>query len=200
VCIYFGGRLLRGNRAVKVDAGGLGAFASPNFPALGTAGVEIQIHWNHVLPPQPGEFTVQEFGEAHVAALRIFPGIRAAVVANMVQPPLEGLVLEAYGVGNAPDRDQELLDVLAAATARGVVVVCCTQCLRGTVDLSDYATGAGLARAGVISGRDMTAEAALAKLSYLFSLGLSPTEVRRKMQENLRGEMGDALVPARPWD
>jgi L-asparaginase len=190
VCLLFGSRLLRGCRAVKVSADNLEAFASPNYPPLGTIGVSIEINWNLVRKADRGQrLEVQRLGHPVVGSLRLFPGITAEMAANVLLPPLEGLVLEAYGVGNAPDRDTRLLDALAAATARGVVIVDCTQCLQGRVELGDYATGAALARAGVISGFDMTAEATLTKLFYLFGRGLSPDQVKREMQRDLRGEL-----------
>ena len=124
-----------------------------------------------------------------VSALRLFPGISPELVRNVLRPPLQGLVLEAYGVGNGPDQDSAFIDALTDATKRGVVIVDCTQCLEGTVDLDEYAAGSALARAGVISGFDMTAEAALAKLYYLFGRGDTPDRVKREMQIDLRGEL-----------
>jgi L-asparaginase len=191
VCLYFANRLLRGCRAVKVSADALEAFASPNYPPLGEAGVNIEVAWERVLPaPEPDlPLNVQPLSQSYVGALRLFPGISAQVLHNLLQPPLQGLVLEAYGVGNGPDRDTEFLRVLKAATGRGVVVVDCTQCLQGCVDLDGYATGSALKNAGVISGYDMTSEAALAKLYYLFSRGYSPEEVKNRMKISLRGEL-----------
>lgn len=188
VSIYFGRRLLRGNRARKVDASGLEAFDSPNFAPFGVAGTRLSVDRSRVRPPGR-RFRLQEIGDAHVAQMRVFPGISPVVVANFLRPPLQGLVMETYGVGNAPDRDAALLDAIAEATARGVVVVSCTQCLRGSVDLGAYATGSSLRRAGVIPGGDMTPEAALTKLSWLFSRALSPRDVARRMQRDLRGEL-----------
>ncbi len=98
-------------------------------------------------------------------------------------------MLEAYGVGNGPDRDAALLAALAEATSRGVVIVAITQCLRGAVHLGEYAAGSALAKAGVISGGDMTAEAALCKLFYLFSQGFPPETVAARMAEDLCGEL-----------
>jgi L-asparaginase len=189
VCLYFGGLLLRGCRAVKVSADGFAAFASPNLPPLGTVGTDIEIDWP-LVRKRSKKFRLEEFATpAVVSALRLFPGIAPDLVRNVLRPPLQGLVLEAYGVGNGPDHDTEFVAALAEATKRGVVIVDCTQCLEGTVDLSEYATGAALAQAGVISGYDMTAEAALTKLYYLFSRGYSSAKVKREMLRDLRGEM-----------
>lgn len=194
VCLYFHNRLLRGCRAVKVDADGLLAFDSPNYPLLGAAGVDIVIDWSRVLSAAEteGPLQVRGPGAASVGVLRLFPGISADVLRNVLRPPLQGLILEAYGVGNGPDRNREFLAVLTEATDRGVVIVACSQCLRGTVSLGDYATGAALANAGVISGLDMTAEAALAKMFTLFQEGYAVEEVKLLLQQNLRGELTPA--------
>jgi L-asparaginase len=203
VCLYFGGKLLRGCRAVKVDADGLEAFDSPKHPPLGVAGVEIQIDptCGHSGFAPPGAAMGREAGlpgglslaapcaEATVGAFRLFPGLAPDLLRNVLQPPLQGLVLEAYGVGNGPDRDTALLVVLAEATSRGVVIVAITQCLRGAVHLGEYVAGSALAKAGVISGGDMTAEAALCKLFYLFSQGFPPEIVAVRMAEDLCGEL-----------
>ena len=140
-------------------------------------------------PRRRQRLRVDDFGTAVVSALRLFPGISPELVRNVLLPPLQGLALETYGVGNGPDQDAAFIAVLAEATARGVVIVDCTQCLQGTVDLTEYAAGSALARAGVISGFDMTAEAALTKLYYLFSRGYAPEKVKQEMQRDLCGEL-----------
>jgi L-asparaginase len=197
VCLYFGNRLLRGCRAVKVNADGLDAFASPNYPPLGEAGIDLVIHHERLLhhAGPRGALRLAPLGHAVVGALRLFPGISAEVVGNSLRPPLQGLVLETYGAGNGPDNDPDFIRVLGEATARGVVIVNCTQCLRGTVDMGAYATGSALARAGVISGYDMTAEAALTKLYCLFSAGLTSAEVRAKMEADLCGVLTVGSTP-----
>lgn len=190
VCLYFGGKLLRGCRATKVSADGFAAFDSPNFPPLGDAGIDIDIRWNLVRKPRgPARLRVPELKRPVVSALRLFPGISPELVRNVLRPPLQGLVLEAYGVGNGPDQDLDFLAALREATGRGVVIVDCSQCLEGTVDLHEYAAGSALAEAGVISGYDMTAEAALAKLYTLFGRGYPADRVREQMQRDLCGEL-----------
>ena len=191
VSLFFGGRLLRGCRAVKVSATGFDAFDSPNFPPLAVAGIDITVDRlvvDRAAPPArpvplPGDL------DASVGALRLFPGLPAELVRNALREPLQGLVLEAYGAGNAPVDDAGLLRAIADATARGVVIVDCTQCLRGTVDLRAYATGSALLHAGVIGGADMTVEAALAKLVYLLSTMRSPEHARDLMGQSLCGEL-----------
>ncbi|MFP4658154.1 MAG: asparaginase domain-containing protein, partial [Desulfonatronovibrionaceae bacterium] len=190
VCLCFGSRLLRRCRAKKMDAGGFDAFDSPNFPHLGQMGIDISVRRDLVLWPGEQEFrlNVQRFGKVGVASLRLFPGISPVILDNILKEPLQGLVLESYGSGNGPSKDKEFLQVLSRATERGVVLVNCTQCVRGTVR-GDYEAGLAMKQAGVVSGLDMTAEAALSKLYCLLQRGFSPPEIRDLVQKNLRGEL-----------
>ena len=200
VGIYFSDKLLRGNRARKVDASGFDAFRSGNFPPLVQVGVEVDVRWDLVRPPEPGGLQVVPITNEHVAALRLFPSLTADTLERFLAAPLQGLVLETYGAGNAPDNRPRLLEVLADASARGVVIMNCTQCQTGMVT-SDYSTGRALLDAGVIPGADLTPEAALTKLQWLLSQGLPAQEVRRLMPLSLRGELTEPTeTPRFRWD
>jgi len=192
VCLFFNYKLLRGNRATKVSATEFAAFDSPNYPPLATisaTGTNVLWHLVH-RPTQLRPLSLQtNLFTAHVACLRIFPGIRPEMVDAVLRVEgLKGLILETFGAGNTP-ADSALTNVLAAAVQRGIVIVNVTQCLSGNVSPL-YAPATMLRRRGVIFGYDMTTEAALTKLSYLLAQpSLSLDEVREQMAISLRGEL-----------
>ena len=159
VAIVARSRALRGVRATKKDAWGFDAFDTPHVPPLVELGIDVEVA-SHVLPP--GELApLDDRLDPRVLAVRLFPGLDPALVRGAVHAGVRGLVLEGYGTGNVP---LSLLPVLEEARAKGIVVVVVSQCLRGYVDLSKYEGGAMAANAGAISAKDMTVEAAVAKL------------------------------------
>jgi L-asparaginase len=198
VCLYFHGRLLRGNRATKVSSVAFDAFASPNWPLLGRVGIAIAIDHRAVLaPPECEAFVLADpAGAGEVALLRLYPGLSVARIARLLEPPLAGLVLQSYGAGNGPVGLPGFVDALAAASARGTVIVNVSQCAEGGIDPRKYATGSALAEAGVVGARDMTVEAALAKLHHLLARGLGAGAVRQRFDEPLCGEC--AFPPTEP--
>ncbi|MFT7677611.1 MAG: L-asparaginase [Planctomycetota bacterium] len=191
VCVCFGGRLLRGNRTKKIDAEDFAAFDSPNLPHLGRMGIDFDLRWDLIrqVDPKAGPLTVHAFDSASVAAFRLFPGLQARYLESLFSAGIDGLVLECYGAGNAPHNNKDFLRVLREATDAGVVIVDVPQPIHGCADLSLYETGRALLDVGVVGGFDMTPEASLAKLSYLFARGHDPAEVRQLVQQNLRGEL-----------
>ncbi len=190
VGLFFNNKLYRGNRAIKVYADSFNAFDSPNMPPLLEAGININVIAGKISPCIELEPTVivRDIIPQPIGVVHLYPGISSDVIENVIRQPVKALVLRSYGVGNAP-QDRALLACLAKAKEQEIIVINCSQCIKGTVNMSGYATGNSLRQASVISGHDMTLEATLTKLHYLLSQNLSYDEICRLMEISLRGEL-----------
>ncbi|MBR2342677.1 MAG: asparaginase [Clostridia bacterium] len=191
VCLYFSGRLLRGNRAEKMSSDGLHAFDSPNYPPLAEVGIDIRYNRAALLKRSTEGLTYNPFSEVPIGVLKVFPGIQFGLFEEIMTERLSGIVLETFGAGNIPGGATELLPIIRKAFAAGSVITVCSQCPSGTVTLGAYETSASLKGAGAVSGKDMTTEAAVAKLYHLFSLGLDKSEIKSLMEKDLRGELSE---------
>ena len=189
VCLYFSARLLRGNRAMKMSADGLVAFDTPGYAHLAEAGITIKYNYSVILPRREGGVSYHPFAKVPIGVLKVFPGIQFGLFEDIMTEKLSGIVLETFGAGNIPMGNGALLPIIKKAFSLGAVITVCSQCPSGTVTLGAYETSSQLKTAGAVSGRDMTTEAAVAKLYYLFSLGISEVEVKRLMEKNIAGEL-----------
>ncbi len=189
VCIFFQDQLLRGNRTTKFNAENFNAFASTNFPALAEVGVHIKYNKERILKPNFKRLKLHTNMDRHVGILKLFPGISEEFVCHALRTPgLKAIVMETFGSGNATTAPW-FLDALKEAIDRGVIILNITQCKGGSVEMGRYETSLDMARIGVVSGYDLTTEAAVAKLMYLIGEGLSREKVIEILAVSIRGEM-----------
>ena len=189
VCIYFSGKLLRGNRSTKMNADGFNAFDSFNYPHLADAGVSIVYHEEHILKPDYNKPMTPHFVmDPNVVVFTLFPGIQEGIVRHILDAPdLRSIVMRTYGSGNAPQKPW-LMHLLKQATERGINIVNISQCAAGTVEMARYDNGYQLKNAGVISGYDSTVESAVTKLMHLQGHYTDWRIIRKMMNLPMRGE------------
>ena len=189
VCVYFEYRLMRGNRCTKANAEHFEAFKSPNFIYLAEAGLDIKyspIKYDHTHKDLKVHTDLCE----DVLILKLFPSMKKEYIAKVLDLPYKGIILETFGAGNATTADW-FLAAIQTAIDNGKLILNVSQCLSGSVSQGLYETSSKLEELGVIGGKDMTTEAALAKMMYLLGTDYSQEKIKQHLQISLRGELSN---------
>ena len=196
VCLYFEYQLFRANRTTKISAEQFEAFASMNFPPLAESGVHLKFNQSliHRKSNKEQSLVIRKKLVDDVVILKLFPGITNMVIESILNTSnLKGVVLETYGAGNTPNSER-FIAVLKRAIQKGIKIVNVTQCKSGGVLMGRYDTSIMLKEIGVIDGKDITLESAVAKLMYLLNEHLSTTDFKNIFEKSLRGEMTDVSL------
>ncbi|CAM3567065.1 asparaginase [Paraphotobacterium marinum] len=190
VSLFFNNKLLRGNRAKKIHADGFDAFESPNLPPLIHAGINIKVNKSLIDLPKKRNVPVKinTLYTQPIGVVTFYPGISTQVIKNTILQPVKALIIQTFGVGNAP-QEPSFIQLLKEANENKILILNITQCLSGKVNMDGYATGKELQNVGVTSGYDITLEAALTKLHLILSLPISFDERKMLLAQNLKGEI-----------
>jgi L-asparaginase len=190
VCLYFEYKLYRANRTTKINAEHFEAFTSLNYPELAVSGVHLKVFQENLLQNKiSGSFFVHKQMCSEIAVLKLYPGITPTVVKAVLETPnVTGVILESYGAGNAPTLNW-FLELLKVALDKGIYIVNVTQCLGGSVIMGHYETSVVLEQIGLISGLDITFEAAVTKMMYLLSKKISKEEFKFEFENSTKGEL-----------
>ncbi len=190
VGLYFEYKLYRANRTTKVNAEQFEAFSSPNYPPIAESGVHLKFNDNLLFKSDRNKkLIVRKKLEDSIVILKLFPSITKQVVQSILEiPTIKGVVLETYGSGNAPT-EKWFIELLKEALLKGIYIVDVTQCIGGSVVFGQYETSIQLQKIGLINGKDITTESAIAKLMYLLGENISKSEFKAFFETPLRGEM-----------
>lgn len=190
VCLYFEYKLFRANRTTKVNAEHFEAFSSPNYPELAESGVHLKIFKHNLIKNKSDlPFDIHLGMSRDIAVLKLFPGISEAVVKAILNTPnIKGVILETFGAGNAPTLPW-FSKLLEKALLNGIQIINVTQCVGGSVIMGQYETSVHLQSLGLISGRDITFEAALTKLMFLLSVNTPKEEFKSCFENSINGEL-----------
>jgi L-asparaginase len=190
VCLYFEYKLYRGNRTTKINAEHFEAFESPNFPTLAESGVHLKVNFEFLRRETfKDKLIVRTAMDTNIGVLKLFPGISQPIVEAVLHTQnLKGLILETYGSGNATT-ERWFIKLLENAIQNGLHIINVTQCSGGSVAMGQYETSSQLRNIGVISGKDITTEAAVVKLMYLLGYKIKANEFKFYFEKPLRGEM-----------
>lgn len=188
VCIYFDYKLFRGNRSFKYNSDKFEAFRSPNCPVLAEAGVYLEFNKNDILRPGDGPIKFYKKLDSAIGVLKLYPGISPQIVKTALNTDCRAIIMETFGSGNTSTEDW-FLELLKGAIADGKLILNISQCKVGAVALGRYETSRQLQEMGVVSGFDMTFEAAVTKLMFLLGNFKDRKKIAQLLETNLRGEM-----------
>ncbi|MDD6033567.1 MAG: asparaginase [Oscillospiraceae bacterium] len=188
VSVVFGGKVIAGTRARKMRAKSYNAFSSINFPYLASIQDGRIVHY--ITSDCSGRPAFYHSLNSRVFLLKLIPGIQPDIL-SFIEDRYDAFIIEGYGVGGLPDDgERSFLSEVERLVQKGKIVVMATQVIHEGSDMTVYEVGhLAKEKLGLLECRDMTLEAAVAKLMWILSLTGDPVRVRAMFNTTIRYDL-----------
>ena len=189
VSVVFGGKVIAGSRARKMNTKSYDAFSSINYPNIAVIQDKGIVQYMN-LPLSEGGVHFYHAMNPSVFVLKLVPGLDADIL-SLAESRYDAFILESYGVGGIPEGEAyHFQEKIARLIEKGKIVILTTQAIFEGSDITVYHSGhVAKAELGIMESYDMTLEATVTKLMWILGQTRDPETVRTMFYETVADDM-----------